>query len=427
MHAIIFLFGIIALQSSHLHAEVRQGKAVVFDAGSTGTRVFIYDWSQKVAHSLVDINLPAGRTKKIEGGLTSFGQHIPKISGYLNQLIKFAKKIVGEENIKTTPLFFAATAGLRLEQQRNPEGYAKIMAKIKEVLEGSGFVIADEPRAISGQEEAAFAWVDVNALEHRLPKILAGQDLGIGIVEMGGASFQIAFLPEAKPQSQAFPINLANKILTLYAYSYGDLGENEARRLLVNKEYCEWGHDNNKAGNFDKCREAILAKILSLKGKECDSCGIGPIFQPRLAELTQKFYGVGSLGFLIENFGIHTINARNLKKAGDNICNVTFKEAVTKVPTLRNKKDLLKKQCFNLAYFSAVLTGHEKIGDNALGFPGNTTRLIAKRDINHQEVSWTLGYLMLSIDKFLNHKHLSLRQTKDALISGEFKKSNNKL
>lgn len=407
MNIVKWLFVTLLLGGHHLYAEAhpRHGKAVVFDAGSTGTRIFIYDWSQKSEHDLVEINLPSGRTKKINGGLTSLRDDVTKIPKYLNQLINFANKLVGQKNIKTTPLYFAATAGLRLEQQRNPQGYKKIMDKIKEVLKNSGFVIADEPRVISGQEEAAYAWVNVNALEKKLPQILAGLDLGLGIVEMGGASFQIAFLPKIKPQSEAFLINLGDKVITLYAYSYGDLGENEARRLLANKEYCEWNHADNKAGNFDKCREAILAKIVSLKGKECDNCGIGAIFQPRLAELAQEFYGVGSLGFLIENFGIHTINAENLKKAGEKICNVTFKEAITKVPRLRNKIDLLKNQCFNLAYFSAVLTGHERIGDNALGFPGNTTRLIAKRDINHQEVSWTYGYLMLNIDKFLKQKH----------------------
>lgn len=409
MYIITWFLLAMTLVGPHLYAETRQGKAVVFDAGSTGTRVFIYDWSLKSEHNLVDINLPLGRTKKTNGGLTSFTQDVSKISDYLNQLLNFAKKIVGKKNIKTTPLYFAGTAGLRLEQQRNPQGYAKIMSKIKEVLENSGFIIADQPRVISGQEEAAFAWVNVNALEKKLPKILNGEDLGIGVVEMGGASFQIAFLPKTKPQSEAFLINLANKVLTLYAYSYGDLGENEARKLFANKEYCEWGQVYNKPGNFEKCREAILENILRLKGKECDACGIGPIFQPRLAELTQEFYGVGSLGFLRENFGIHAINANNLKKAGEKICNVTLKEAITKVPALRNKIDLLKNQCFNLAYFSAVLTGHEQIGDNALGFPGNTTSLIAKQDINHQEVSWTYGFLMLNIDKFLHQTPIKHR------------------
>jgi len=385
-----------------LNAETRQGKAVVFDAGSSGTRVFVYDWTLESGQELVTITLPPKRVKKINGGLTSFSKDTNKIPDYLHQLINFAKTIVGENHIKTTPLYFAATAGLRLEEQRNPEGYKKIINKVTLTLDNSGFVIADKPRTISGQEEAAYAWVNINSLEKQLPQILSGEGLGIGVVEMGGASFQIAFLPKEKPKEHAFIVNLAGKHIALYAYSYGDLGENEARKVFSNDEYCEWGGKNHeKVGSFDKCRESILKNIAKLKGQECANCGIGPIFQPRIIEIANRFYGVGSLGFLRENFDIKNINAQNLRRSGIKICDVPFEQAVKEIPKLKDKINLIKQQCFSLSYFSAVLTGHEKIGDNALGFPGNTTKLIAKQNINGQEISWTYGLLMLEIGKFL--------------------------
>lgn len=392
-----------------LHAEdfcsqpVKSGKAVVFDAGSSGTRVFIYDWQIGANKNEIPvIKLPENRTKKVSPGLATFGNNIEKIAAYLAPLIDFAKEVVGKSEIEKTPLFFAGTAGLRLEQKRDPASYQRIIDKTKDLLTKSGFKLAFGPGFISGQEEGAFAWLNVNSLLNKLPDIINGKDLGIGIVEMGGASFQLAFLPKNPPIKEAFSINLAGKNLVLYSHSYGDLGENEARSKFSNKEFCEWGNDNK--GDFDKCRKTIINNIINIKGKECEQCGLGDIFQPKLSEVAKEFYALGALGYLPLNFNIETVNANNLRKKGLEICNVAFKDAVLTMPALKNNTDMMKKQCFNLAYYSAVLTGNEKYEENGLGFPGDTTMLIAKNSINNQEISWTYGLLMLNIEKFVTEE-----------------------
>ncbi len=382
----------------------QSGKAVVFDAGSSGTRVFIYDWEKgTVKAELPKIALPQGRTKKVSPGIATFSKNVDGISDYLTPLIDFAKLAVGSDDISKTSLFFAGTAGLRLEQLRNPEGYQKVMNKTKELLQKSGFKITREPGVITGQEEGVFAWVNVNALENRLPKIIEKQDFGIGIVEMGGASFQVAFLPKLPPQQEGYPINLAGKPFVLYAYSYGDLGENEGRAKFSNKEYCEWGDFQNQksVSDFDKCLKVIVNRIIEKYGMECEECGIGKIFQPRLREISETFYALGALGYLTPSFGITSVNARILEATGKRICNKTFAEAMKEMTALKDNVDLMKRQCFNLAYYSAVLSGNEKHGEDGIGFPGNTTQLIAKNSINGQETTWTYGLLLLHLSNSL--------------------------
>jgi len=390
------------LKSLHESAPIQtSGKAVVFDAGSSGTRVYVYDWEMaKASGELPAISLKPGRTKKVSPGIATLSNNVDQILAYLKPLIDFAKDIVGKD-ISTTPLYFAGTAGLRLEQQRNPQGYGSVIAKVKEVLNDSGFKIAREPGPISGQEEGAFAWVAVNSLLKKLPKILLGEDLGTGIVEMGGASLQVAFLPAVAPKIKDYVIQLDHKKpLVLYAHSYGDLGQNEARAKFSNIAYCEWDHDfsnDAKAGDYDKCRADIVRKIIEAEGKECETCGIGAIFQPKLDDIAEEFYALGSLGFLSENFGLDVINAQNLRELGQKICNVPFSQAAKSMSGLGGKRELMETQCFNLAYYSAVLSGNEKVDENGIGFPGNSTKLISKNKIGSEEVSWTYGLLLLDL------------------------------
>jgi len=52
-----------------------------------------------------------------------------------------------------------------------------------------------------------------------------------GIVEMGGASTQIAFLPTGSVLADKFPVRVGNVMYSLYVHSYLDYGQN----AVVNK------------------------------------------------------------------------------------------------------------------------------------------------------------------------------------------------
>jgi len=47
-----------------------------------------------------------------------------------------------------------------------------------------------------------------------------------GILEMGGASTQIAFLPTGNVLADKFPVRVGNVMYSLYVHSYLDYGQN---------------------------------------------------------------------------------------------------------------------------------------------------------------------------------------------------------
>ncbi|KAF1846766.1 uncharacterized protein K460DRAFT_406956 [Cucurbitaria berberidis CBS 394.84] len=186
---------------------------VVLDAGSSGTRVHIYRWlnsdtARKQAtdaqlHTLPVIETDKKWTKKIHPGISTFGEHPHQVGPeHLDKLLSHALKKIPIEDVPNTPLFLLATAGMRilpLPQQR---------ALLKEVCEfaqsTTKFQLPDcqvHVQVIPGETEGLYGWIAANYL-------LGGFDRPnhhnhgkghstYGFLDMGGASAQIAFAPNA--------------------------------------------------------------------------------------------------------------------------------------------------------------------------------------------------------------------------------------
>ena len=60
--------------------------------------------------------------------------------------------------------------------------------------------------------------------------LLSAVETSAGLLEMGGASAQIAFLPEGDPLANMFPVTLNGVHYKLYAHSYWPMG----RTILKN-------------------------------------------------------------------------------------------------------------------------------------------------------------------------------------------------
>ncbi len=186
---------------------------IIFDAGSSGTRLHIYRWLDsdkarkeagvKELQSLPVLETKSKWTEKIHPGISTFGEKPDRVGpDHLESLYNKARKVIPTHLEEDTPVFLLATAGMRLlpEDQRN-----EILQQIcSYTRSNTKFQLPDchvHIQVIAGEVEGLYGWVAANYLlgGFDAPKDHAhGKDHHTyGFLDMGGASAQIAFAPNA--------------------------------------------------------------------------------------------------------------------------------------------------------------------------------------------------------------------------------------
>ena len=215
--------------------------SVIFDAGSTGSRVHVYEF-QFCGDRL--LNLVDEVFVQTKPGLSAFPENPKKAVKSLGQLLRKAWERVPKNLRRCTPIVLKATAGLRLLPS---EKVAKILGSIKMWLDDQPFHLprqssgfAPEPvSVIDGSEEAVSAWVSVNFLQgHIGPKNNAtSASPGTSVVlEMGGGSSQIVF-NQNTTSSIDYPDGIVDlkffgRQFQLYQHSFLGYGLMEARKAV---------------------------------------------------------------------------------------------------------------------------------------------------------------------------------------------------
>ncbi|KAI3578120.1 nucleoside phosphatase family-domain-containing protein [Fusarium oxysporum f. sp. albedinis] len=194
-------------QSSTLMAQY----GVILDAGSSGTRVYIYKWknhakaakdaSTAELKSLPKIKLK--ENKKIHPGVSSFAEKPAQIGpDHLQQLIDIALDEVPDSKISETPVYLMATAGMRLLPK--PQQSALLKSMCTYLQSNTNFILPDcdaHIQVISGETEGLYGWIAANYLlggfDHPEEHDHGKNHHTYGFLDMGGASAQIAFAPNA--------------------------------------------------------------------------------------------------------------------------------------------------------------------------------------------------------------------------------------
>ncbi|KAK4544463.1 hypothetical protein LTR36_004354 [Oleoguttula mirabilis] len=230
----------------------------VIDAGSSGSRVYVYRWLNAQAAraqdggaksaSLPNIKTKSKWRKKVHPGISTFGEK-PELVGsdHLKELVEFAREIVPKDEVENTPIFLLATAGMRLlpEHQR-----AAVLANVCTYFrQNTKFQLPDcdlHVQVIPGETEGLYGWVAANYL-------LGGFDAPekhdhgkghstYGFLDMGGASAQIAFAPnatEAEKHANDLKLLRLRKVngealeYRVFVTTWLGFGANEARRRYV--------------------------------------------------------------------------------------------------------------------------------------------------------------------------------------------------
>ncbi|XP_063157930.1 ectonucleoside triphosphate diphosphohydrolase 6 isoform X2 [Candoia aspera] len=352
---------------------------IMFDAGSTGTRIHVFQFAQKPKElpRLIDTTF-----KALKPGLSAYADNVDKSAQGINDLLAVAKEAVPMNSWKSTPLVLKATAGLRLLQEEKAQ---KLLDKVRDIFQESPFFIGSDCVSImDGSDEGISAWITINFLTDSLDN---PTKKCVGMLDLGGGSTQITFRPstetsvENSTAEHITSFNLFNTTYKLDSHSYLGLGLMSARLAIlggVEGQSLKEGEELtssclslNYQGEWEHAK-----KLYKIKGQKTGR----PLFESCHNEiskvLSKKIHETARIKDL--DFYAFSYYYDLAVDAGLIVCK-TMEIQQGKHPFL----------CMDLTYVSLLL--------KELGFPENHILKLAQK-INNIETSWALGAILHYID-----------------------------
>ena len=259
---------------------------IMIDAGSTGSRLHVYEWKPRILVSPQDITAAVSGemlsfpgtesrwTDRLRPGLAEFAKLLHNngdqtngndtgatiaaptrtpeqvdaqldaaIGDYLKPLLEFAKSVLHTKRAEfgNFPLYLRATAGMRILPAADR---ARVMASVRRVLRTNttlnpfGFTNDEQARTLSGEEEAIYNWAGVNFLVGDLiPETKGAGTVNPrrpthGALDLGGGSTQISFFePSQDIMSNLFKLHIGQaKHWNVYSHSFLFYGMNEGEK-----------------------------------------------------------------------------------------------------------------------------------------------------------------------------------------------------
>uniref|UniRef100_A0A8C4F3N3 nucleoside diphosphate phosphatase n=1 Tax=Dicentrarchus labrax TaxID=13489 RepID=A0A8C4F3N3_DICLA len=356
---------------------------IMFDAGSTGSRIHIYKFIQKDPGKFELPVLDNEMYHAVKPGLSAYKDNPEEGGNTIRQLLKIAKKTVPEEDWKRTPVVLKATAGLRLL----PEDKANALLKeVQDVFDESPFFVPNNSVSImNGAKEGRLSFTVYRT---------------VGILDLGGGSTQITFLPKSKKTVQSSPssyiakFDLFNHTYQLYTHSYLGNGLYAARLATLGA----LGADGLDWKVFtSSCLPKKFREDVTFGGTTYKVSGIpdgyagyklcyyevmkvikGIFHQPYEVKGSSVFYAFSyyydravDTG-LIDGSRGGALEVRDFKKRAKEVCN--------KMTKYRAISPFL---CMDMTYITCLLK-------EGFGFKDSTVLQLAKK-VNNVETSWALG------------------------------------
>lgn len=206
---------------------------VMLDAGSSGSRVHIYEFNNcRSSPYLVDETF-----KMLEPGLSSYDNDAEAAAKSLDSLLDLAVNTIPEEYRKCSPVAVKATAGLRILGDEKSD---KILKAVEQRLENNyPFpVVQNGVSIMEGKDEGVYAWITANYLLGNIGN--ADRTTTAAVFDLGGGSTQIVFEPsfDNTPSQKMiegdhkYDLDFGGRHFSLYQHSHLMFGLNEARKKI---------------------------------------------------------------------------------------------------------------------------------------------------------------------------------------------------
>nr|XP_010922866.1 probable apyrase 2 [Elaeis guineensis] len=359
--------------------------AVIFDAGSTGSRVhvFRFDENMDLLYLGDDIELFV----QVKPGLSSYADDPQKAANSLIPLLEEAEGVVPEELQPTTPVRLGATAGLRnLGEEKSEE----ILQAVRDLFQNNSlFEYKSEwITVLEGYQEGSYLWVAMNYLLGNLGNRYSDT---VGVVDLGGGSVQMAYALSEQAAANAPNVSIGGdpyvtkQLLNetnyyLYAYSYLNYGLLAARAGILEAadepyNYCMLGgytgsYEYNgevynasaspSGSSYSKCRTETI-KVLKIN-ETCayEDCTFGGVWsggggdgQKNLYVASFFYDRAAQVGFIDSEKPNALVTPSDFEEATKMACKLSLEEANVTYPNVAEED--LPYICMDLVYEYTLL------------------------------------------------------------------------
>ena len=358
---------------------------IVVDAGSTGSRLHLYHigWPAQGLPSVIELF-----SGKVHPGIAEFAAQPELAASRLLSLIERVRDELSHQHMEPslTPVFIGGTGGMRHLDEATQN---RIYSALRAAFISRRFYYTDFG-TLDGEEEAVFSWIAVNYLARNF----SGNDNHtMGMLELGGASTQIAFSNEALAAGWSFTddaahrterhvdaVTLGGKEYPLFLYSFQGLGLNDALAQLssLDQASCYPTGMTLSTGqvahfDYDRCKAAVDQLLQTEKVKER--------VQPYL-DHAQRYELLSGFYYAFHFFGLPT-NLSQLAQAGRSLCSSQDWAALQQA---HRGDRYLAQHCFGSVFVPELLG--PAVG---YGFALDTQKLQAGLTLRDRPLNWPLG------------------------------------
>lgn len=382
--------------------------AVVLDAGSTGSRVHVYEFKHENG---ANMRVHDELFVQLKPGLSSFAGRPADGAASLKPLMDKALARIPATHHASTPVMLGATAGLRMLPGSQSDD---LLEASRTFLKTYPFILSGDEsvQIMSGENEGKFAWLAVNMLMKKLGNV---PEKTVGVIDLGGGSVQMMRAlptPAAASAPGGYISNAAwqSSSYDLYVHSFLGYGLMAGRKAVLkqqganhacmpkgvvdsytyNKETVD--ASGGQGSSFTEClAKASAALNLNKPCGATSGCafngawrGTGETDFVLLSYLYERVEQAGA-GVYEPNEGPGTVSMPELRLAATRICNMDLRklESFTDSDPIHPEDPAFF--CLDLAYIYALLTE---------GFGINSQVSMAKKfeenDVQF-EAAWALG------------------------------------
>jgi len=351
--------------------------AIVVDAGSSGSRLHLFQYDE--AQPLPVINDIF--SENINPGLSSFADQPANAGGSLKKLfddvtVKIKELHIEQHSVSVNVL---ATAGMRL---LSTEKQQAIYQNIRSYLTSNYQFNVQRVETITGKMEGMYGWLDVNYLANRFD---SNSDATYGIIDMGGASSEIAFSTNDKSLAEdEITVNITNKTYTVFSKSILGSGQDKMREAMnqsSDASSCYPTHyqlNDKVTGLFDynKC-SAVYSSLINAFASHIP------------AAINNEFIAYSGIYYAFHFLDADKVPTKeNVISKTKQVCQHTWEE-LKQDPHYTNVADkYLSSYCANAIYQTNLIFDTYRINDS---------QLYVQNKLNDKEIDWTLGALLFEV------------------------------